>query len=123
MQIKKAKEQQQIFRAKEQSIKVKTQSIKLAGVQGAKTATRQVDGGQEVLDAAMTAYVVSKPVRVVTKQGVKRIKKKAKEEKEKRIKRKEQKVSENTRKTDIHSDRKSDTQKKGKNPDSGHSDK
>ena len=67
-----------IRRAKEQSIKVKTDSIKLAGVQGAKSATRQIEGGQEVLDAAMTAYVISKPERAVAKHGTKLVKRKSK---------------------------------------------
>lgn len=54
MEIRKVKKKQmKIRRAKEQSIKVKTESIKLAGAQGAKYATREIDGGQEVLDAAM----------------------------------------------------------------------
>ena len=75
MEIRKATNQQmKIRRAKEQSIKVKTESIKLAGVQGAKSATREIDGGQEILDATMTAYVISKPVRATAKQGKKLIK-------------------------------------------------
>ena len=91
MEIGKATNQQmKIRRAKEQSIKVKTESIKLAGVQGAKSATRQIEGGQEVLDAAMTAYVISQPVRAVAKQVTKLVKKKVKENKDKRSERKEQ---------------------------------
>ena len=79
----------EIRRTKEQSIKVKTESIKLAGVQGAKSATRELEGGQEMLDAAMTAYVISQPVRVVAKQGRQLVKKKIKENKDKRSERKE----------------------------------
>ena len=90
MEIRKVKKKQmEIRRAKEQSIKVKTDSIKLAGVQGAKSATRQIEGGQEVLDAAMTAYVISQPVRAVAKQGTKLVKRKVKENKDKRSERKE----------------------------------
>lgn len=79
MEIRKVKKKpMKIRRAKEQSIKVKTDSIKLAGVQGAKSATRQIEGGQEVLDAAMTAYVISQPVRAVAKHGTKLVKRKSK---------------------------------------------
>ena len=79
MEIRKVKKKpMKIRRAKEQSIKVKTDSIKLAGVQGAKSATRQIEGGQEVLDAAMTAYVISKPERAVAKHGTKLVKRKSK---------------------------------------------
>ena len=49
MEIRKVKKKpMKIRRAKEQSIKVKTDSIKLAGVQGAKSATRQIEDGTEV---------------------------------------------------------------------------
>ena len=110
-----------IRRAKEQSIKVKTDSIKLAGVQGAKSATRQIEGGQEVLDAAMTAYVISQPVRAVAKQGTKLVKKKVKENKDKRSERKErQRRAERSRDKEGH---KSNSDKKTKNTDSGKSDK
>lgn len=79
MEIRKVKKKpMKIRRAKEQSIKVKTDSIKLAGVQGAKSATRQIEGGQEVLDAAMTAYVISQPERAVAKHGTKLVKRKSK---------------------------------------------
>ena len=87
MEIRKVKKKpMKIRQAKEQSIKVKTDSIKLAGVQGAKSATRQIEGGQEVLDAAMTAYVISQPERAVAKHGTKLVKKKVKENKEKQKK-------------------------------------
>ena len=110
-----------IRRAKEQSIKVKTDSIKLAGVQGAKSATRQIEGGQEVLDAAMTAYVISKPERAVAKHGTKLVKKKVKENKDKPSERKEkQKGTERNRDKERH---KSHSDKKTKNTDSGKSDK
>ena len=90
MEIRKVKKKQmKIRRAKEQSIKVKTESIKLAGAQGAKYATCEIDGGQEVLDAAMTAYVISQPVRAVAKHGTKLVKKKVKENKDKPSERKE----------------------------------
>lgn len=90
MEIRKVKKKpMKIRRAKEQSIKVKTDSIKLAGVQGAKSATRQIEGGQEVLDAAMTAYVISQPERAVAKHGTKLVKKKVKENKDKPSERKE----------------------------------
>ena len=110
-----------IRRAKEQSIKVKTDSIKLAGVQGAKSATRQIEGGQEVLDAAMTAYVISQPERAVAKHGTKLVKKKVKENKDKPSERKEkQRETERSRDKERH---KSYSDKKTKNTDSGKLDK
>ena len=122
MEIRKVKKKQmKIRRAKEQSIKVKTESIKLASVQGTKSATRQIDGGQEVLDAAMTAYVISQPVRTVAKQGTKLIKKKVKENKDKRSERREQRrETERSRDKERH---KSHVDKNAKNADSGKSDK
>lgn len=110
-----------IRRAKKQSIKVKTDSIKLAGVQGAKSATRQIEGGQEVLDEAMTAYVISQPVRAVAKQGTKLVKKKVKENKDKQSERKEQ---QRRMERSVDKERhKSRSDKKAKNTDSGKPDK
>ena len=94
MQIKKAEEKSmQIRQAKEQSIKVKEQSIKMASVTGAKIAANQVDGGDEMQDAAITAYVMSRPIAGATKLGAKFAKKSAKAAHDRRIKRKEQKIA------------------------------
>lgn len=94
MQIKKVEEKSmQIRQAKEQSIKVKEQSIKMASVTGARIAADQVDGGDEMQDAAITAYVMSRPIAGATKLGAKFAKKSAKAAHERRIKRKEQKIA------------------------------
>ena len=94
MQIKKAEEKSmQIRQAKEQSIKVKEQSIKMASVTGARIAANQVDGGDEMQDAAITAYVMSRPIAGATKLGAKFAKKSAKAAHDRRIKRKEQKIA------------------------------
>lgn len=101
MRIRKAEEKSmQIKRAKEQSIKVKTQSIKLASVTGAKIVADQMDGGDEVQNAAITAYVMSRTITGGTKQGAKFVRKSAKIAHEKGIKRKEQqKNRDNNRQT------------------------
>ena len=94
MQIKKAEEKSmQIRQAKEQSIKVKEQSIKMATVTGAKLVADQVDGGDEMQNAAITAYVMSRPIAGATKLGAKFAKKSAKAAHDRRIKRKEQKIA------------------------------
>lgn len=94
MQIKKAEEKSmQIRQAKEKSIKVKEQSIKMASVTGAKIAANQVDGGDEMQDATITAYVMSRPIAEATKQGAKFAKDSAKKAHDRRIKRKEQKIA------------------------------
>ena len=92
MEIKKAEQKTlKINQAKEQSIKVKEQSIKMASVTGAKIAANQVDGGDEMQDAAITAYVMSRPIAGATKLGAKFARNSAKKAHDKRIKRKEQK--------------------------------
>lgn len=94
MQIKKAEEKSmQVKQAKAQSIKVKEQSIKMATVTGAKLAAEQVDGGNEMQDAALTAYVIGRPIAGATKQGAKFARDSAKKAHDRRIKRKEQKVA------------------------------
>ncbi len=45
-----------------QSIKTKNSSIKVAGAAGAQTALSQMEGGEEVKDAANIAYVATRPV-------------------------------------------------------------
>lgn len=94
MEIKKAEQKAlKIKQAKEQSIKVKEQSIKMASVTGAKIAAEQVEGGDEMQDAAITAYVMSRPVAEASKLGTKFARDSAKKAHDRRIKRKEQKIA------------------------------
>ena len=94
MQIKKAEEKSmQIKRAKEQSIKVKNQSIRQASATGAMIVSDQMDGGDEVQNAAITAYVMSRPIAGVSNQGVKIARNSAKVAHDRRIKRKEQRIA------------------------------
>ena len=94
MKIKRTEEKlMQIKKAPEQSIKVKNQSIKQITAVGAKVATDQMEGGEELKNAAMTAYLISKPTSDATKHGVAYAKKRIRQEQDKRIKRKEKQVS------------------------------
>lgn len=94
MRIRKTEEQlMKIKKAPEQSIKVKNQSIKQTTVLGAKVVSEQVEGGEELRNATMTAYVISKPVNDATKHGAAYAKKRIRQEQDKRIKRKEKQVS------------------------------
>lgn len=94
MQIKKAEEKaMRIKRAKEQSIKVKNQSIRQASAMGAMIVADQMDGGDEVQNAAITAYVMSRPIAGVSKQGAKLTRNSAKVGHDKRIKRREQQIA------------------------------
>ena len=93
MQIKKVEEKSmQIRQAKEQSIKVKEQSIKMASSAVVRLATEEVEGGREVEDAMLTAYVMSRPIVGATRLGAKFARNSAKKAHDRRIKRKEQKV-------------------------------
>lgn len=94
MEIKKAEQKTlKIKQAKEQSIKVKEQSIKMASVAGARIAADKIDGGDEMQDAAITAYVMSRPIAGATKLGAKFARNNAKKAHDRRIKRKEQKIA------------------------------
>ena len=94
MKIKKSEEKQmRIKQAPEQSIKVKTQSIKQASRIGANIASEQMEGGEELRNAAMTAYLIAKPATDATKHGATFAKKRIRQEQDKRIKRKEKQVS------------------------------
>lgn len=94
MKIKRTEEKlMQIKKAPEQSIKVKNQSIKQITAVGAKVATDQMEGGEELKNAAMTAYLISKPTSDATKHGAAYAKKRIRQEQDKRIKRKEKQVS------------------------------
>jgi len=94
VQIKKAEEKSmQIKRAKEQSIKVKTQSIRQASATGAIIVSDQMDGGDEVQNAVITAYVMSRPIAGVSNQGAKLARNSTKVAHDRRIKRKEQRIA------------------------------
>lgn len=94
MKIKKVEEKSmQIKRAKEQSIKVKTQSIRQASATGAMIVSNQMEGGDEVQNAAITAYVMSRPIAGVSNQGAKFARNSAKMAHDRRIKRKEQRIA------------------------------
>ena len=94
MQIKKVEEKtMQIRQAKEQSIKVKEQSIKLAFATVAQLAAEDVEGGEEVMDAIITAYVLSRPIVGATRLGAKFARNSAKKAHDRRIKRKEQEIA------------------------------
>lgn len=69
-----------------QSIKTKNSSIKVAGAAGAQTALSQMEGGEEVRDAANIAYVATRPVTGTASRGAELFRRKALAEKRKRIK-------------------------------------
>ena len=69
-----------------QSIKVKNTSLRNAGMVGGKVASDQLEGGQEIIEAGMIAYEVSRPVANTTSKGAELFKKQAMEQAKKRIK-------------------------------------
>lgn len=101
MKIKKVEEKSmQIKRAKEQSVKVKTQSIRQASATGAMIVADQMDGGDEVQNAAITAYMLSRPIARGIKQGAKFARNSAKVAHDRRIKRKEQRIAKQNKDSD-----------------------
>lgn len=68
------------------SIKTKTNSIKVAGAAGATTALSNMEGGDEIRDAANIAYVASRPARGVASKTAELGKRHAIEQAKKRIK-------------------------------------
>lgn len=118
MQIKKAEEKSmQIKRAKEQSIKVKTQSIRQASATGAIIVSDQMDGGDEVQNAVITAYVMSRPIAGVSNQGAKLARNSAKVAHDRRIKRKEQHIAKQNQDSENKS---KDSNRDKKKPDIDH---
>ena len=69
-----------------QSIKTKNSSIKVVGAAGAQTALSQMEGGEEVRDAANIAYAATRPVTGTASRGAELFRRKALAEKRKRIK-------------------------------------
>ncbi len=68
-----------------QSIKTKNSSIKVVGAAGAQTALSQMEGGEEVRDAANIAYVATRPVTGTASRGAELFRRKALADKRKRI--------------------------------------
>ena len=68
------------------SIKTKTSSIKVAGAAGAQTALSQVEGGDEIRDAAMIAHVATRPAVNASAKGAELFRRQAVEQAKKRIK-------------------------------------
>ncbi len=80
----------------ERNLKIKQYSIKTAAAESLKRTTNQVDGGEEVTNAVLTAYVLSQPMANAGKTGIKFLSQKRrieqakqKKDKEKRNKRRE----------------------------------
>lgn len=70
MEIKKAKEKTiQIKQATDMGIKVKDRTIKQVASVGAKVVSEQMDGGEEIRQAAVTAHIVTKPAADVAKNS------------------------------------------------------
>lgn len=69
-----------------QSIKTKNSSIKLSGVTGANSALDQMEGGDEIKQAAMVAYSVSSPVTGTASKGARLFKNKVLQNKKQKIK-------------------------------------
>lgn len=101
MKIKKAQEKQIALHKKKeleiQTFKNENLSIKNVGYLGAKTASEQVDGGEELRNAAMTEYMLVKPIASTTQKGTKGIYNKIQKDKEKRSQRSDKKESQKRR--------------------------
>lgn len=68
------------------SIKTKTSSIKVAGAAGAQTALSQMEGGDEIRDAAMIAHVATRPAVNASAKGAELFRRQAAMQAQKRIK-------------------------------------
>ena len=94
MKIKRAeKKPRESLRIQEQSLKVKSYTIKQASLAGAKSASEQVEGGKELQNAALVEYMLAKPVVKGTAKSAHFLKKKSHEKKNKRDKDKEKNAS------------------------------
>ena len=56
-------------KAKEQMLKVKERTIKQAALTGVNAMSNQVDGGEEVKQATVTAYMLTRPAVLAGKSG------------------------------------------------------
>ena len=136
MKIKKAQEKQiALHKAKEleiQTFKNENLSIKNVGYLGAKTASEQVDGGEELRNAAMAEYMLAKPIVSAAQKGTTGIKKQFQKDKEQRNKdadkkdkskrRDDEKSSRNDSKDSKKSSDKSSSKQDGKKPSGKSSD-
>ncbi len=88
MKIKKAEEKQIALHKKKDleihTVKNESFSIKNVGLMGAKASSEQVDGGEELRNAAMMEYMMAKPIVNTASKGASGIKKKLQKDKEKR---------------------------------------
>ncbi len=69
-----------------ESIKVKNTTLRSAGMTGAKVASDQIEGGQELQQSAMLAYEATRPVVGTASKGAELFKRQAAEQAKKRIK-------------------------------------
>ena len=87
MKIKKAQEKPiELHKKKELEIhQLKNEgfSLKYAGLQSLNSASKQIEGGEELRNAAMTEYMLAKPVLSASQKGASGIKKKLQQNKEK----------------------------------------
>lgn len=131
MKIKRAeKKPKEVLRTQEQSLKIKSYTIKQAGIAGAKSASEQVEGGRELQNAALVEYMLAKPVVKGTAKSAHFLKKKSQEVKNKQEKRKERERDKqssrnsaecrDTRSTQgEHSNKKSTKSQNAENPKTG----
>ncbi|MFV0467219.1 MAG: hydrolase, partial [Lachnospiraceae bacterium] len=68
------------------SIKVRNSSIKLAGAVGARAATKQMEGGEEIQQASMIAYGISRPITGTASKGAELFRQRNLAEKKRKIK-------------------------------------
>lgn len=68
------------------SIKVKNSSIKVAGAAGARVATKQMEGGEEIQQASMIAYGIGRPFTGTASKGAELFRQKTLAEKKRKIK-------------------------------------
>lgn len=68
------------------SIKVKNSSIKVAGAVGARAATKQMEGGEEIQQASMIAYGIGRPITGTVSKGAELFRQRTLAEKKRKIK-------------------------------------
>ena len=94
----------------ERNLKIKQYSIKTAAAESLKRTTNQVDGGEEVTNAALTAYVLSQPMAKAGNAGVKFLSQKRRKE---QAKQKQDKEKQNKRRERARTEERIETDKKG----------
>lgn len=83
---KKFRQYRAAIKESKQSVKIKQTSIKVAGAAGAQTALGQMEGGEEVRDAAHIGYMAARPVTGTASRGAALFRQKRMMEKKNRIK-------------------------------------